>query len=81
MVECYSAYEQALAHLGSWPAASSFTKLVQSFLGGSESVRTKAYKSAIATLKAAHGYTAGSDSSIRETAAQVQRDHRDALFM
>lgn len=81
MVECYAAYEQAWASLSSWPAATAFANATQSFVGASDSVKTKAYKSAIATMKAAYGYTAGADSSMRETAAQVQRDHRDAMYM
>jgi hypothetical protein len=53
-------------------------KLTQPFLSAADAVKTKAYKSAVANLQLKHGYTAGSDSS--ETAAQVQRDHRDAMF-
>jgi hypothetical protein len=61
-------------------AASQLRKLASPFLALSEVGRIKSYKQAAASLQRDHGYSAGADSSVRETAAQVQRDNRDAMF-
>ena len=51
------------------------------FLGADEKRRVSAYKSAAARLERVYGYTAGMDSSMRETAAEVQRSSGlDAMF-
>lgn len=80
MVECYQAFESGLVGLTSTPVTAPLLTLTHPFLSSDESTRTKAYKGAIYTLQRVHGYTAGADTSIRETAAQVQRDHRDTMF-
>jgi hypothetical protein len=57
-----------------------FRAAATSFLAASESQRHAAYRRAVATLQRVYAYSAGQDSSIRETAGEVQRDNQAAMF-
>ena len=61
--------------------AAPFRLLARSFLSSSDSRRSSAYKTAIARVQRVYGYSAGQDSSMRETAGEVQRDHQNDMFM
>ena len=83
VAETLEAFEGAWGEfLGTLPAESAvgLRLISKQFLGETEKRRVAGYKAAAARVQKVYGYSAGQDSSMRETAGQVQRDHRLEMF-
>lgn len=74
-----AAWEPFLSTLAS-DSAVALRLISKQFLSCPEKRRIAGYKAATARVQKVYGYSAGQDSSMRETAGQVQRDHQLEMF-
>lgn len=87
VAECFQAFEQLFPSLFTTLLPNSLTQpsslirvSVDQLMSLSLAARTKKYNVEAARLKSRCGYTAGQDSSVRETASEVTRDHVNEMF-